>query len=218
MRTNIIADELLMDYAAGTLPEPVALAVASHLSLNGEARAAYDRMNALGGALLDELAEAPLSEAALDAVLARLDEPEPPAPSAPKLDDETRELVPPPLRPYLPRPLSQLPWRRVITGVEECPIQIGRPRYKVALMRIEPGRAMPRHTHRGLEYTVVLHGAYSDDGGVRMERGDLCEADPADEHQPVADPEEGCLCLIVLDAPLKLSGWMGALVNPFLKH
>lgn len=218
MNINRVDDTLLLDYAAGSLPEPVALAVATHLSLKPKMRGAYETLNALGGAMLSRLESAPMEELALEATLARLDEPEPARPRPPGFDDRTRAAIPEPLRRYLPKSIDELDWRDVIGGVSEYRFETGVPGYKTALMRIAPGRAMPHHTHLGDEYTVVLEGAYDDEGGIRLERGDICEAGPADRHRPVADPEAGCLCLIVLDAPLRLTGLLGAVVNPFLKH
>jgi len=217
MDVNRAGETLLFDYAAGSLPGPVALAVATHLSLRPELRASYEALNAVGGALLTSLEAEPLTEDALDAVLDRLDEPPPPTMRSPELDERTRAVIPPPLRPYLPQSFDALDWRTVIDGVSEYRFESGVPGYKTALLRIAPGRAMPRHSHRGREYTVVLDGAYDDDGDVRLERGDLCEADPADHHRPMADSKTGCTCLIVLDAPLRLTGLTGLLINPFLR-
>lgn len=218
MNINRVDDSLLFDYASGSLAEPLALAVATHLSLKPERRAEYAALNALGGAMLSQFESVPMEDSALEATLARLDEPEPAQTREPAFDARTREMVPAPLRRYLPRSIDALAWRDVIGGVSEYRFQTGVPGYKTALMRIAPGRAMPQHTHLGEEYTVVLEGAYDDEGGVRLERGDICEASPADRHRPVADPESGCICLIVLDAPLKLTGLLGTVVNPFLRH
>jgi anti-sigma factor ChrR (cupin superfamily) len=68
--------ELLMDYASGALPEPVALLVASHVSLCRTCQGEVERLEALGGALFDSLPAEPLGEAALDRALARLELPE----------------------------------------------------------------------------------------------------------------------------------------------
>lgn len=216
MRSKMVSDETLMDFAAGSLPEPVALAVASHIDINERARASYEILNRIGGALLEDMDGIEIDADALEAVMDRLDEPEPVTVKPPRFDEETTAKVPAPLRAYLGRSLSDLDWKRASSGVEEHRIDTI-PGYKAALLRIAPGRTIPTHSHRGMEYTVVLDGAY-DDEGVRMERGDLSECDADDKHQPVADPEKGCLCLIVLDAPVKLSGMVGALVNPFLRH
>jgi putative transcriptional regulator len=46
-------DELLLDYAAGALPDGPALAVALHVALDPQSQRTVDRLNAVGGALLD---------------------------------------------------------------------------------------------------------------------------------------------------------------------
>ncbi len=47
-------------------------------------------------------------------------------------------------------------------------------------------------------------------------RGDLAEADGSVDHRPIADPGEDCLYLAVTDAPLRLTGPVGRLLNPSL--
>ena len=51
-------DELLLDYAAGALPDGPALAVALHTALDPDSRRTVDRLNAVGGALIEREAEA----------------------------------------------------------------------------------------------------------------------------------------------------------------
>ena len=75
-----LSDQLLMAYAAGSLPEAFSLVVATHVSLCDECRARAEAYEAVGGAVL-EAETAPMSDASLEACLARLDAPAP-APKA----------------------------------------------------------------------------------------------------------------------------------------
>ena len=70
--------------------------------------------------------------------------------------------------------------------------------------------------HAGSEITVVLHGSFSDQDG-RYAQGDFLVRGPGDEHRPVAAADSDCLCLAVLDAPIRLGGLLGRLANPFLR-
>ncbi len=208
--------ELLLDYASGSLPEPISLALATHLALCEECRVTALELDALGGRLLDEVAIESVDDDLLEAALARLDEPEPPRASAPALDEPTRVVIPPPLRAYLPGPLSSLSWRRLGRIGAEARLATAAQGFKVSLMRLKPGSTMPRHSHRGSEYTLVLAGGYTD-GDRTFARGDWDMNDPTNEHRPVVDEDDECLCLVVLDAPVKLTGPVGRLMNPFLR-
>lgn len=208
--------ELLLAYAAGALSEGVALAIACHASICPDCRRETERLDSVGGAMITEANPAAIGDDALDRMLARLDEPAPPAPVAPNFDAETRTLLPRPLQRYLDCSLSTLPWHRVGRVFEEVRLPLSGSGVKAALMRIKPGQTMPRHSHSGLEYTLVLAGGYQDNGEA-FRRGDYSELDSNHEHQPVADADGECLCLVILDAPVRLSGVFGRLINPFLR-
>ena len=47
--------------------------------------------------------------------------------------------------------------------------------------------------------------------------GDLIVEDETTIHAPVSCPRQGCVCLAVTTAPIRLTGWMGRLINPFLR-
>jgi anti-sigma factor ChrR (cupin superfamily) len=50
----------------------------------------------------------------------------------------------------------------------------------------------------------------------RHVRGDLILLDERESHSPRADEDLGCICLAVASAPVKLKGFIGSLINPFL--
>ncbi len=209
-------DDLLIAYAAGSQDEPVALVVATHLALCPRCRREVARLEEIGGLLLEEQEVEALAEDSLTAVLARLDEAAAEAPARPHRDTaEVGALVPRPLRDYLGEGLDRLDWTS-FRGLEKVELLPEVPGFRTRLMRIKSGTAMPTHTHEGTELTLVLAGGFSDEQGHFL-RGDLAEADPLVDHRPVADPGEDCLCLAVTDAPLRLTGPFGRLLNPFLR-
>ena len=207
--------ELLMDYAAGSQREPVALLVATHLTMCSSCQAEVTRLESLGGAMLETLEPEAMPDEALDHALARLessDRTEPgPAPEPPAGDPR----LPRPLRDYLGGSLDGAAWRR--RGVfAELALLEDAPGFKTRLLRIKGGSTLPQHTHEGTELTLVLAGGFRDAGG-HYRPGDVAQADAAVDHQPVADPGEDCLCLAVTDAPLRLTGTFGRYLN-FLTH
>lgn len=204
--------DLLMDYASGAAPEPVALLVATHLSLCSDCRAEVARLDALGGALLETLDSEALAPEALDRALARLDLPEPVAPPSPEgAVSHADPRLPRPLADYIGGDLETLPWK-TRGGVAEVDLLAGYPGFRTQLLRIKAGTAVPQHTHGGSEYTLLLAGGFSDASG-HYRRGDVAEADPGVDHRPLADAGEDCLCLAVTDAPLRLTGPLGRYLN-----
>lgn len=91
--------------------------------------------------------------------------------------------------------------------------KIGRARLEVSaedgarasLLAIEAGCAIPEHTHKGYELTLLLDGSMEDEQGC-YGVGDFLLLDGRHQHAPVT--REGCLCYLVLDAPLQFTkGW-----------
>jgi putative transcriptional regulator len=62
----------------------------------------------------------------------------------------------------------------------------------------------------------VLQGAFRDDA-QRFARGDIEIADQADQHTPVAEAGEDCICLAVTDAPLRFNAMIPRLLQPIFR-
>ena len=59
---------------------------------------------------------------------------------------------------------------------------------------------MPEHGHGGSELTLVLRGSFHDESG-RYCRGDVADLDETMAHQPVADSEVDCICVVASERP-----------------
>lgn len=215
--------ELLLDYAAGSTGEAAGLALATHLALCPECREVVAQLESVGGALLEAIEPAAVPSEALDSLLARLDKPVPVPDHRSPADAAAPGLlpdpVPQPLRSYIGQGLGAIRWKRVMRGVEQADIVTGRGRQsnvRARLLRIAPGVRVPRHTHDGTEMTLVLAGGFSD-GDKQYQRGDFSFCDGQDDHSPVADDDGECLCLTVTDAPLRMTGPLMQLLNPFIR-
>ena len=214
---HITVDDLLLAHAAGRLPEPVGLVVATHLALSPQGQSVYRDYEALGGAMLEDLAPADLSAGSFHRLMARLDDELEPLhasrekPAVPSGESD----LPSPLCAYVPGRLADLPWKHY-GGVSEASLALDETTYRTRLIVLKAGRAVPKHTHDGQEITVVLKGAFND-GIARYGRGDLSIADAHVDHQPMAEPGEDCLCLTVTDAPLRLTGTFSRFLNPFVR-
>lgn len=206
-------EELLLDYAAGTLAAGPALAVALHVALDPAARRTIERLGALGGALMEGEGDTPFDEALLQSTLARLDgvsvEPRP----APYVPRAGFEWAPPPLAHHLG---SDMRWRRVFGGLEEMRLSLPG-EHRVSLLRLAPGRGLPMHRHVGDEFTVVLQGGYTDSTG-NYGVGDFAVGPGPEQHEPIADPGDPCIALIVVEKPIVLTGPFGRFLNPLVRR
>lgn len=214
-----VSDELLLDYASGSLAEGWSIAVATHLALCPQSRARLARIEAAGGAMLEmvDVDEKQDMDTAWQSMRARLDGSvatmTAPKPSKPKA--APTPVVPEPLRSYLGRDADQLQWKPLGRGAYHIPIKISDGETSVRLLRIPAGKPVPEHSHGGRELTLVLKGSFHD-GHARFARGDLEEADETLQHQPIADKHEDCICLAVTDAPLRFKSRFLRLVQPIL--
>lgn len=87
---------------------------------------------------------------------------------------------------------------------------------RVILLKIDPGRETPRHTHGGVELTCVISGAYATET-ERFDVGDFEEADHDTLHQPRVVSDVPCLCVVALDGQIQLGGPFGRLMQPFVR-
>ena len=206
--------EMLLDYAAGNVPEPVGLLLATHLALCPRCRRETAVYEQAGGLLLEQVRDDQEPAAAeWQALLTRL---EVPAEAVAEPTPRRAGDLPRPLADYLGRDLDDLNWRRVGHGIAAFDVLPARRGPRAVLVRIPYGVAVPEHGHGGTEATLVLHGGYADTIG-RFRRGDLQLADGTLRHGPRADLGEDCLCLAVIEGDLRFSSLVARWVGRFVR-
>ncbi len=128
-------------------------------------------------------------------------------------------ILPKALRDVVGPSLEGIPWNPIFPGLWEHrlsddPEGAGD---EARLLCIDAGRAIPSHTHGGLEMTLVLSGGFRDARG-HYTVGDVCTADGSVDHRPVADSHEDCICFAVVEAPMRFTGRVGRLLNFIEPH
>ncbi|SFT33812.1 ChrR family anti-sigma-E factor [Sedimentitalea nanhaiensis] len=206
--THHPSDAMLAAYAAGNLPHPFAVVVASHVSLCGQCRATFEAHQAVGGVVLEESHAVPVSPSLRENLFAQLD-----APFAPEPVYERSGVYPGPVMEAFKGRAPR--WKTLGMGVRQD-ILSRDVNGSVRLLYIPPGQAVPDHSHGGLELTLVLQGSFSDETG-RFGVGDLEIADEALEHTPIADEGEACICLAATDARLRFRALVPRLLQPIFR-
>lgn len=213
-----LSDDLLTAYAAGTLDEATSLVVATHLTYCPECRARAAMLDAVGGSLLNSLNPSALATDALDSVFARLESDTPAesrtaTPAAAPANDNP--VLPRALQSYFGGDADSVAWKKLGMGVETAEVSLADTDKRVFLLKVPAGKAIPDHTHDGEEFVVVLQGAFTDVIG-RFGRGDVAHSDHSIDHRPHAEDGEDCICLVVVDAPIRMTGPLGKVLNLFV--
>ena len=204
-----------MAYAAGALSEGQSLLVASHLSFLGDAPARLAAAEAVGGALIDDLAPELMAPDALAQTLARLDAAEMPRPVAvPRSASD--DPLPAPLRDWLGRGVDELKWSFLGPGMKKVKLWRGGPNdQRLWMLRAQPGVKIPKHGHRGTELVLVLKGSFSDPHGG-FHPGDVEESDGARMHALDIGEGEECICLALTEGPIRFESWIARAIQPFI--
>jgi putative transcriptional regulator len=207
-------DALLAGYAAGTLNPPMHALIGAHLEISPVNRRFVASLESALAGQVDVLPPVPLR--AREDRLARIFDQAPLDPRAIRAEAGQGHDEPRALQHLLGKNIADLPFRMVMPGLREYKVPSD-PSMKALLYRIKPGRRMPQHTHSGSEVTLVLKGSFLDASGT-YRRGDIAIADEETDHDPVAGPGEECLCFAIMDAPLRLTGAIGRLLDRFVRH
>lgn len=207
-----ISDELLIAYAAGSLPEAFSLVVATHVSMCDNCRAALSAHESVAGVLMDDIGPAPLSTDLLARTLAGLDRP---VPAPVTLPQRKPGKAPSVLQDYIGGDLDTIRWNSLGGGVRQSILKTGNGA-SARLLFIPAGKAVPDHGHRGTELTLVLQGAFADSVD-RFGPGDVEIASEDLNHTPVAEMGEDCICLAATDARLRFTSLVPRLMQPFFR-
>jgi putative transcriptional regulator len=214
LKPNHHLDEsTLLAYAAGTLEEAFSIVAASHIAVCSECRAAARAAEAVGGELMEQMAETAISSSCRARTFAALEQA-----GLYRLPlAQPRGTVPRPLAALLPvTHFDGLAWKRKAPGVAMFDVKL--PTYargQLRLLRIGAGRAMPEHGHGGEEITLVLKGAYRDHMG-RFAQGDVADLDEEIEHKPVVEQDADCICLVATERPTRFKSLAARLMQPFI--
>lgn len=207
-------DILLAAFAAGTLDNGQHIAIATHLFSCPKCHTFVCSMEEVGGAMLEGLPAASMSNGAMAAVEARLNEPVRSAPVG-MIPAVTETEVPG--LPKFVRCYQFEKWKCVAPSVYLRRII---PPYasdtRVFLLKSGPGTKMLEHAHTGFEMTCVLSGAFSQ-GGAHFGPGDFDLGDQTVDHEPIVDKGQDCVCLVAMQGDLRLKGLLGRIMQPLVR-
>lgn len=203
--------ELLLKYSSGQLEPALAVAIGLHQRQCELCQNRIADLESVGGDTLETIVNASVASSAFDQLMNDIA-------TLPQVTNDIRyeslavaesdlELV----EQLDTLQLDNMPWKRVTPTIWKANIAMNDPRYQIELLKFSPNAKIPKHTHGGNEFTLVLQGDFSDQQG-RYSRREFISQDQSNEHQPIAGTD-GCICLAITDAPLKFTGTLGPVFN-----
>jgi putative transcriptional regulator len=216
---------LMLGYASGTLDQAQTLITALHIALSKKAQRLLRDYECLGASFLEKECEpVSLCKSALDNVLAQIEEKTSSTKPTPN-DTRTRrtvcdtmcveEIIKYAIGECQNLDTSSMRWKRAYPGFQILELDLSCKNSSAKFMKVDPAKKTPKHSHTGLEITLILDGSYSDETG-HYSKGDLIVTDEHCEHAPKSCPDNGCVCMIVSSSPIRLSG-ISKLLNPFIR-
>jgi putative transcriptional regulator len=204
-------DLTLAEFAAGTLDEGRALVVATHMSKCSQCRAVARSFERTRAVVMEDTDRAPMSPDALQRALQAVSSERPQRPIVQRGDAD---------RSHLPFPLSAYPlgpWRRIWRHVHWRHVQVAPDGgTRVFMLKAAPSTKIPAHFHDGLEWTCILQGAFRHRLG-HYGPGDFDEADETVEHDPVVEQGAECICLVAMQGHIRFKGWIGRVIQSFVR-
>jgi len=203
---------ILNEFVSGSLPLAQSACVSVHLHFCEHCQRQTRQLQELGSMMFDRLSPQQVDDGLLESVMNRLDE-EPPLELA---RDSSEESGPVLMQRLMSGEYEDLEWQRINSALQISRLRTGDPDNEFALYHIKAGGSIPKHTHRGTELTLVLEGSFSDEEGV-YQQGDFLYRDGEHTHTPTAAQSTDCICIGVLDAPIRFTPWNYRVLNPFLR-
>lgn len=209
---NKLQDEWLLSYAAGALNPGRSLMVAAHLAYHDDLQEVVADAESVGGALLESMRSPDVSDQVLEQLMARLDDAAPEEISPVATDGRS---YPQPLIDFIGTDMDSLNWRFMGPGMHNARLWNGPNDERLWLLKARGGIMVPEHGHNGEEWTLVLKGSYQTKLG-QYGAGEIDIVNDDIIHQPIIDPDEECICLVMTEGPIRMQSLVGKLAQPFI--
>ena len=153
MNGTVVKNQLIFDYASGSLGVSKSIFASTYLYLNSKAAKLNSTFeNMLGDNLIENYNE-PIGKLKYsDCLKAKNDTP------VRKIDSVSNSPIS-----KIVGPLNEIKWKQVYKGFSEFTPNINDNDDELKLIKMDPGASVPLHSHGGKEYILVLDGSFCDE-------------------------------------------------------
>ena len=202
----------LLEFAASSLPAAQSVVVSTHLQFCSECRQRLAQLESLGATMFEDAQPIDINPSVFDNVLARLDEVQ----EVHAANDANASTMSWTVKQIRKGNLDELDWKKVTRSLRIADLGEIEGAAEFSLYHIAEGGRIPQHNHSGTEMTLVLQGGFSNESGS-YHAGDFIIREAGDIHAPTALPGSDCICLAVLEAPLRFTRWHHRWLSPLLQ-
>ena len=202
MNGTVVKNQLIFDFASGSLGPSKSLFTSTYLYLNSKASRLNRTFENLLGDNLILNNEVPVENLKYSDCISGLKKAEPV-----KDRDDLSPIS------KLVGPLSKIKWKQVYKGFSEFTFKTD-DNDELKLIKMDPGSSVPLHSHGGKEYILVLDGSFYDEYG-NYYKGDIQINDQKIKHTPIASKDKGCVCLTITEKEVIFFGKYGSFLNLF---
>lgn len=192
-------EQVIQDFAKGTLISPIATMVSAHLEvceicqchykelIDSEAKALENEVYNLSTGDMDKAFDSIMSKIGSESVNSNRN-----------VNDEAVSIEISGQVIQLPRAMNflkdqKISWKEFGNKNAIAPVSMS-PQGNFYLIYIGPGESVPKHDHSGLEYSYVAAGTY-EDGISTFNTGDFSVSGSGYTHSPKATSSDGCLVI-----------------------
>ena len=201
MNGTLVKNQLIFDYASGSLGFSKSVFASTYLYLNSKASNINSTFEAMLGDDLLKNDNIPVTKLKYTDCLKNE-----------KNDTNENYTDASPISKIV-GPLNQIKWKQVYKGFKEFTPKVS-DENELKLIKMDPGASVPLHSHGGQEYILVLSGSFCDEYG-NYNKGDMQINDQKIKHTPVACKDEGCICLTITEKEVIFFGRFGSFLNLF---
>ena len=201
MNGTLVKNQLIFDYASGSLGFSKSVFASTYLYLNSKASNINSTFEAMLGDDLLNNDNIPVTKLKYTDCLKNE-----------KNDTNENYTDVSPIS-KLVGPLNQIKWKQVYKGFKEFNPKVS-DENELKLIKMDPGASVPLHSHGGQEYILVLNGSFCDEYG-NYNKGDMQINDQKIKHTPIACKDEGCICLTITEKDVIFFGRFGSFLNLF---
>lgn len=202
----------LTEFAANSLSSAQSVVIATHLEVCEVCQQRLAELECIGGALFENAQPVDVDATLFESVLAKIDEVE----EAHAANDANASDLAWTVKQVRQGNLEGLSWRKVTKTLRIADLGAIDGAAEFSLYHIAEGGSIPQHDHSGTEMTLVLQGGFSDESGT-YHAGDFVTRESGEEHSPTAIAGGDCICLAVLESPLRFTRWHHRLLSPLLQ-